>query len=325
MILILISVLLIANYLIFCYLFLIYASATDVSFKQVVKEPAQYAQKVNFKFSLIPHAILVGGVYIVILFTTFFIAALLFNFTGAPEDNGGALGRNLYSIFHFSLPIIYFIASNYFSDLYTWCDVCQHDTKLNGYNEYLDTEFNNETCFCCNGDGVIYNGGKRGKLHKLLTHNLALHKEKMSSYKRLVEEKINFENKLAAKDTLNKNVMVQMESLIEKIEAQITFTKASAEFYKIATAKIMTLFYNHHMAKYLLDRQQEFNQSVEENNINTYIDIFSKQGTFELDTNAMADKIEALSQEIELRKSSSITHELTHELEQVTEALSLKK
>ncbi|MBT32417.1 MAG: hypothetical protein CMO01_22365 [Thalassobius sp.] len=313
-------ILMFTSYIIVAYLSLLWGSLDSISAGAMLKEPALYTHLLRFDRKVLPLAIVVPwiyilGVYIIALFIGIFLGI-------APKR--GAPTPPIYAqlaITIFALPLITFTILFFRSILIVHCAVCKGSGKLNGHNQYLNTHFEEETCFCCEGKRVIWKKSEKGKSHTLLKDNLLLEEDKGKKIEKLQKEYNKLNTKLETKG-LNTAVKSNIQTLIDKINDQIAFQQAAKNFYKTAVEKLMILLYNKYLAEYVLGKTKEFNE-MEELNIDTFADTEAKKYQIQSDTQII-DRIEVLVQEIALNQQLSIVKELQKELEEATESIKIE-
>ncbi|MBX2842483.1 MAG: hypothetical protein KTR26_11985 [Flammeovirgaceae bacterium] len=304
------------NALVFIYMVMLWGSVESLKAKDLIKEPALYTHLFKFKFAGIPLGFVVSNCLLILEYVFILLTSLIFGLYSEPEG-GGIDIYDWYIITIYSIPLGVFAFLFYRSTQISHCMVCGGDGIMDGYQELLKTEFNNEKCFCCSGKGNIRKTSEKGKIHELLGDNLLFSEEKLNKAKKLKKEKDKLLTKLESEVKINESVKSHLLQLTEKIANQMDYQLAAHNFYDLAASKLMIVLFNHHLAEYLLEKTKEF-EAIEERNEATYVDIEVKKHGLELNT-GMIDEIERLVQEISLHDSVSITKELQNELEEITQ------
>lgn len=295
---------------------MLWGSVESLKAKDLIKEPALYTHLFKFKFAAIPLGFIVSNCFLILEYVFILLSSLIFGLYNSPEGKGIDI-YDWYIITIYSLPLLVFAYLFYRSTQISHCVVCGGDGIMDGYHDLLETEFNEEKCFCCNGTGNIRKTSEKGKIHELLTDNLLFSEEKLNKSKKLKKEKDKLLTKLESDVKINEHVKSHLLQLTEKIASQMDYQLAAHNFYDLAASKLMIVLFNHHLAEYVLEKTKEF-EDIEEKNEATYVDIETKRVGLNLNTELIGE-IERLVQEISLHDSVSITKELQMELEQITQ------
>ena len=313
------TIIIIISYILVSYLTLLWGSLDSISAGAILKEPALHTHLFKFDIKVLPIAIFFPwiyliGVYLIALFGSIFLGIV-------PQYKEPI--HPMYVPFItgiFAAPLVIFTFLFYRSKLIVHCTVCRGTGKLNDFNEYLNTHFEQDTCFCCEGEKIIWKKSGKGKSHTLLQDNLLLEQDKEKKIIKLQKEQDKLQKKLDSKG-INPSIRKNIQTLLDKINDQISFQQAAKNFYRTAVEKLMTLLYNKYLAEYVLGKTKEFNE-MEELSIHTFADTEAKQYQIQSDTQII-DRIEALVQEISLNQQLSIVKELQKELEKATESIKI--
>ena len=312
-----------ASYFSMVYITLLWGHTQEkkINFNLVLKEPALYNHLLKGESSIFVIAILITPFMYFICLTLFiFLTSLIFGIYTVDSKGRNMDIHDWYIMLVSITPVIIFIYAYVRSKLLVHCTVCKGTGVLSEYNSYLERTFDEDTCFCCQGEKVVKKLSQQGKTHKLLIENLTLLEQKSNglekSERRLAKLEYEFDNE----SHRDKNHLLKSK---QRIEEQISFEEVSINFHKLTVSKLMILLYKSYMANYILKRNKELEKQIDEN-VSTFVDIEMKKDGFGTDRE-MVFKIESLVQEISMSQELSTSLALQSKLEQLTQNITIEK
>ncbi|OJJ22888.1 hypothetical protein BKI52_00625 [marine bacterium AO1-C] len=138
------------------------------------------------------------------------------------------------------------------------CHICSGEGVLNSFQPYLKKSFIQETCYGCNGHGIISEENFAYRIQVLLSQ---CEKNRLELQK-LIDQLESAHHKILQKlavgeGVLEAEVKQRLQISSESYRQQLQVTHKQVSFYKASEEKMHIMLYNRHVAEELMNSHQQ--------------------------------------------------------------------